>query len=241
MSSDVSTFFKIEPLRADNWLPWKRRVEALLTDRDLIGYVNGSITRVVPADKATPTAEEATKMSTWGAKDGKAQSQIVLTVSDTEMVHLSGATTAKAMWDQLRTVKEPKGKLGIMAARRRLYRTYADEGVDVVEHISKFRKIQEELALMGSVVSDEDFTMLLITSLPESWDTFTSAYFGSASGTSGASITSHELVAILIDEDRRRKERNGSSSDSAFVARGGSSFNSQKPRFSSGGASSQGH
>ncbi len=41
------------------------------------------------------------------------------------------------------------------------------------------QRIQEELGMLGSVVTDEDFLMLLISSLPESWDQFTSAYLGS--------------------------------------------------------------
>ncbi|KAF8147425.1 hypothetical protein K438DRAFT_1780048 [Mycena galopus ATCC 62051] len=41
MSDTTSTYFKIEQLKADNWLPYKRRLEALLTDRDLLGGEKG--------------------------------------------------------------------------------------------------------------------------------------------------------------------------------------------------------
>ena len=61
-----------------------------------------------------------------------------------------------------------------------LYCTVADEGFDLVEHISKLRKLQEELHL-------------LVSSLPESWDLYTSAYLGTKAD--GTAITSHELVA----------------------------------------------
>ena len=43
-------------------------------------------------------------------------------------------------------------------------------GFDMAEHILKLRKLQEELHLMENMVSDEDFMMILITSLPESWN-----------------------------------------------------------------------
>lgn len=74
-----------------------------------------------------------------------------------------------------------------------LYCTVADEGFDLVEHISKLRKLQEELHLMGSTVTDEDFAIILVSSLPESWDLYTSAYLGTKAD--GTAITSHELVA----------------------------------------------
>jgi hypothetical protein len=40
---------------------------------------------------------------------------------------------------------------------RRLYRTTADESTDILAHITKLREIQEQLHLMGSYVSDDDF------------------------------------------------------------------------------------
>ncbi len=73
------------------------------------------------------------------------------------------------MWTQLKLVKEARGKLGILSHRCRLYRTVADESTDIIEHTTEMRRIQEELGMLGSVVTDEDFLMLLISSLPKSW------------------------------------------------------------------------
>ena len=84
------------------------------------------------------------------------------------MIHLLGATTAKAMWDQLWTVKETRGRLSILLARWMLFRYSADEAAfDMASHIMKLRRMQEELHLMGSVVPDDNFVMILLTSLPE--------------------------------------------------------------------------
>ena len=61
-----------------------------------------------------------------------------------------------------------------------MYRATADESFEMVDHISKLQKLQEELHIMGNPVLDEDFVMILITSLPEAWDNYTSAYLGSS-------------------------------------------------------------
>jgi transposase InsO family protein len=61
---------------------------------------------------------------------------------------------------------------------------------------------------MGHVVADDDFVMILITSLPESWDNYTSSYLGASNN--APTLSSFKLVAILIEEDRRRKERGDS-------------------------------
>jgi hypothetical protein len=191
----------MEMLKGTNWMPWKRRMLAVLRDLELDKYIANDAVEPRAAKPTEPTDAEKTAVQKWRSGDAKARTRIELAISDLEMIHISGAQTAKDMWKQLTLVKESKGKLGILATRRALYRTGADEGVGIVEHVSHLRKLQEELHLMGSVVSDEDFTMILLSSLPESWDVYTSAYLGAQSNS--PTITSHELIAVLIEEDRR--------------------------------------
>ena len=71
---------------------------------------------------------------------------------------------------------------------------------------------------MGSAVPDEDFVMILITLLPEAWDNYTSAYLGSSRNK--PELRLHEIIAILLDEDRRHKGQSGSTTDSALQAKG---------------------
>ena len=59
---------------------------------------------------------------------------------------------------------------------------------------------------MDNKVTDEDFVMILITSLPESWDNYTYFYLGSSSN--NPILSSHELITILMEEDRCHKGRN---------------------------------
>ena len=73
----------------------------------------------------------------------------------------------------------------------------------MVEHISKLRGLQNELHAMENLVTDEDFVMILIMSLPESWDNYTGSFLGSSGNK--PTVVSHELIAILLDEDHRRK------------------------------------
>ena len=70
----------------------KQRVWALLEERDLDGYVDGSMAR--------PT-ESRTKQSTWDKKDRAAMWCIKLTKGDANMGHILGAATSKQMWDQM--------------------------------------------------------------------------------------------------------------------------------------------
>ena len=206
----------MEMLKASNWMPWKRRMLAVLRDLGLEKYIEKD-SKIPESAGGTKTKEEEEAQQKWHSGDAKTRTRIELEISDAEMIHISGAQTAREMWDQLTMVKESKGRLGILATRRALYRANAEEGFDMVEHISSLRKLQEELHLMDNKVPDEDFVMILITSLPESWDNYTSSYLGSSGNK--PTLTSHELIAILMEEDRRRKGQNGDSAGASLQAK----------------------
>ncbi|KAG9041962.1 hypothetical protein FS837_011521 [Tulasnella sp. UAMH 9824] len=91
------------------------------------------------------------------------------------------------MWDTLITVKEPRGVLGVLASRRKLYHNTMEEGVKIVAHITRLCQIQNEIHLMGKK--------------------FMQAYFGVSNGvlsnTDGKKkkITGREVATMLIDKD----------------------------------------
>ena len=134
---------------------------------DLEKYIEKDTIPPTPADMTRPTREEIDAGNKWKEGDAKARTRLELAIGDGEMVHIVGATTARQMWDQLSMVKESKGHLGILATRRTLFNMRADEGTDLATHISTLRQLQEELHIMGNLISDEDFALILLTSLPE--------------------------------------------------------------------------
>ena len=69
------------------------------------------------------------------------------------------------------------------------------------------RQLQGQLHLMGSCVPDEDFTNLLVSSLPQLWDLFTISYLGSQ--TREKVLTSQQFIMIIHDEYNRRKAATG--------------------------------
>lgn len=201
-----SSLFRIEQLNETNWVPWKRRVTAIFRERGLLQIVEGTDKKPVAADPKTPTNDEKKKIERWEELEGKAQTQIELTLSDSQMVHIAGAKTAADMWLQLKQVKERGGKLGILSLRRRLYRTIADDATDIAVHITEMRRIREELAIL--------ILLLIISSLPESWDNFTSAYLGASSNRT--SISSHEFISLVLEEHRRRQEKTGDGNSAMY-------------------------
>ena len=166
-----------------------------------------------------PDEKNEKEYKIWKKRDAKARTRIELAVGSSKMIHLLGAKMAMAMWDQLRTVKESWGRLGILMACHALFRATASEDFNMTAHITDLKRKQEELHLMGSRIPDDDFVMILLTSLPERWDNFTSGYLGSQGNTTTINVSN--LIRVLLDEEHRCREcGDPSSSDMALQARG---------------------
>ena len=169
---------------------------------------------------------------------------IKLTIGDANMGHILRSTTSKQMWDQIAQVHKRRGAQGILSAWRQLYQNIAEEGVDMRYHIFKFILIQEELLLIGSEVTDIEFTVALLQSLPDSWDQFTQNLIGSqqisATPSSAGQLlsvqlySSYEVCGILLEEYERRQEH--VNSNTAFVSQG--PFKGKKLPFKKGASKS---
>jgi hypothetical protein len=168
----------------------------VLCDLELNTYIEEDAKPLTPADPNALTTAETEVVKKWCDGDAKTRARIESVIGDSEMVHIISTTTARQMWKQLTLIKEARGQLGILLTRCALYKMTAEEEFNLVDHIPKLQRYQEELHLMESVATDEDFAVILL----ESWDLYTSAYLGSK--TDGLALTSYELVAILLEEVR---------------------------------------
>ena len=158
-------------LKATNWMPWKQQMLAVLHDLGLKSYITKDAAALEFSNPQILTKDKKITLKKWHKGDAKMQTRIELMVGNMEMVHLSGADTTKEMWDQLCMVKEAKGQINVLATCHVLYHMEANENsFDMMEHVSKLRRLQEELHLMDNKVNNKDFVMILLTSLPESWD-----------------------------------------------------------------------
>jgi hypothetical protein len=206
MSEDQKDTYKFAPLKADNWSAWKRRIEAIAMQKGLWDHLEGKVPCPGYEDPTKPTRDEEKAIRDWEKHNTELYTLIVVNVSDSEEINLGPSRRGPEVWAQLKTVKESSSGISRLTARRRLYRTYAEDGDDIAAHVLTMRKIEDDLRKMGAAVADEDFLDILMTSLPESWDNFTNTYT-TANATGINKITSQEFIAAMHDELRRRTAR----------------------------------
>ena len=207
MSESSSSTYRIQHLLGEeNYPTWSVKMTDILTDLQLLGFVDGTMAKPVHTyDSAgaivDPNGTQAAAIAKWEQKDRQALSQIRLRVSDDPLVYITAATTSSAAWKTLSDTYQPKGVIAIVLLRRQLSRLHCEEGGNIEEHIRALTNLRTKLAAQGTKLSEEEYSITLLTSLPDSWDSFTT-------GIDTASLTeSTKLVARILEQDRRRKAK----------------------------------
>ena len=210
----TSSSFRIEPLKGDNYVTWRIQMTDILAELDLWEYV--------ASDNTTPPSDKARRPD-WKKKDAKALRAIRLRLAKDILVYAQDAASVKEAWDTLRDTFQPAGPISIVTARRKLFRTQCPDAGDVEEHLRQMRTYRSELHALGQELSDSDFAMTILTSLPDSWDAFIRAIdptdlLPPAQG-QPAKLNSAKLIARILQEDRRLKQCS-ETSDTALLSRG---------------------
>jgi gag-polypeptide of LTR copia-type len=79
------------------------------------------------------------------------------------------------MWMNLEAVHESQSHETITSYICNLFRTYAEEEDDIIEHVNKLKQYWERISILGDEnfkFSDHLFRVIITSSLPPSWDAF---------------------------------------------------------------------
>src|SRR5277367_4131411 len=125
------------------------------------------------------------------------------------------------MWEAVRNQREKKSRMVTVDLRRRLQAEKCAEQEDVRAHLNKLQAMREDLASMGGSISDEDFTSIILGSIPLSYDTYIAA-ITATSTLLNQTLSPTNLIDAIRDEADRRTIKNPKSKkddqDAAFVA-----------------------
>ena len=149
------------------------------------------------------------------------------------------------MWDAVTNKHKKKSRMVTVDLHRKLQSEKCDKSGDVHAHLIKLQTIHEDLASMGRSISDEDFTSIILGSIPLSYDTFISA-MSATSTLLGSSLSPTNLIDAINDEADRKAIKTltkfkKDDHDTAFTAgpqsrdgkrsgRSGSGSGSRKPK-----------
>jgi gag-polypeptide of LTR copia-type len=207
-TSHFNDFIKLEDslrLGNTNWVVWKAHMIVKFQCCGVEGYVNGTIPCPDPA-------ADLEGVENWSCNDNFARVLISWNVTPSEQVHILGCDSAHEMWKNLVDVHRSRGFKTMLAQRRKLCLTIAGEGDNIVGHLDKLKQYRDRINFAGIggklfEISDSFFYMIIVQSLPRSWDSFMCDYFAQTDLGDGPGMVSSQRFIDLIEREYRRREQ----------------------------------
>jgi hypothetical protein len=128
-------------------------------------------TKLTADEQSAVTAYEK-ELQEWKQSEAIVKQQIASTIPDSLFMKVRGERMAKKFWDLLKKDFEKRSRMFMVDLRWRLQDERCGEGDDVHTYFDSMRTMWEDLAAMGGSIGDEDFTAMILRSLPALYDTY---------------------------------------------------------------------
>ena len=160
---------KIEQLTKENYDSWSMQVEALMVKNNTWMYVCGEKRKpnVIVGDAASVAAA-----NNWTKKDRKAKADLILAISPYELQHVCGCETSRDIWMKLQSIYASRGPARKATLLKQLALQKLSEGEDIRDHMSRFFDARDKLAIMEIDINEDLMSILLLYSLPPSYENF---------------------------------------------------------------------
>lgn len=128
----------------------------------------------VPEGDAQAAAKEVLKARRM-KEDDRCANALVELVADSHLEHVKGKESPKEIWDGLCAVFERKSTTNRYLLKKQLLTMKFDEKEPLQDHFLKFDKLVRELKGAGAKMDEEDTICHLMLTMPDSYDTVTTA------------------------------------------------------------------
>ena len=188
-------------------------MQAILIKADLWEYVSGDAVKPERGEDPQTIATERA----WVKSDQKAKSDIILSISTSEIKQVKNCATSREMWLRLEEIYQSKGPARKATLLKRLTLHKMAEGNDVRDHLNDFFDNVDKLADMEIAINPDLLTVMLLYSLPSSFENFRCAIESRDNLPTPESLR----TKIIEEYDARKNSPRGESSDAMFVKKYG--------------------
>ena len=173
---------KKDLLQGNNWLHWKSRIMRILRSTGrLHEFV---LDQLPPPDKFADSDE----YDAWQELDQAILEFIHSSIDSDQLTNIPGGLEVNGMsdedqtsadfWDNICSVYESHSYQSLNNLLRILHRKHAAENTNILEHLFEMQSLRTQLANIEYVLDDHVFNGIIITSLPNSWDIYTTTIHG---------------------------------------------------------------
>src|SRR6202522_4312065 len=227
-------FTKIPKLEADgsNWVIFKDRFLFSAAAASLVSHIDGTggapiLETGFPRSGPLSEAQQAeldkytSDLARWESDEAMIRQAIASSISDSLFLEVKKKKTGMEMWEAVKDQREKKSRMVTVDMRRKLQAEKCLESGDVRAHLNRLQAMREDLASMGGSILDEDFTSIILGSIPPSYDTYIAA-ITATSALMDKTLSPTNLIDAIRDEADRRTIKNPKSKkdehDAAFAA-----------------------
>ena len=146
--------------------------------------------------------------------------QIASTIPDSLYFKIKKKLTVKEAWDTLKSDFERQLHMITIKLRKCLEDTICAESGNIHTHFDNIQTMREELASLGTNISEQNFSATILGSLPKSYDQFISAITTTASVLK-QELNPDDLIQTIINEYDHQSTRPGAKekdTDAMFFA-----------------------
>ena len=164
-NQDVTHTPRFNVLTRENYDTWRIQAKALFVKNDVWDYISGETpTPALAANNATAAektvAENAHKA--WLKADRKARSDLILSISPSELKDISGCATSHEIWMKLESIHASKTPARKAALYKRLTQHKMAEGGDVCANIKEFFEAADKLKATDATLDNDLLCMILL-------------------------------------------------------------------------------
>lgn len=171
--------YRVPLFDGTNFNNWKFRIETLLTELDLITYIEKSykeMVEILDEDTAQQRNVKEATLAEHKKKDRKCRSQIIQRIADSHLEYAKDQETAFDIWQSLCNTFERKGIAGQFLTRKALLTMKFNAANDTLSsHLLKFDKLIRELRSTGAKLEESDIVCHLLLTMPAEYDTVVTA------------------------------------------------------------------
>ncbi|KAK4481406.1 hypothetical protein RD792_012296 [Penstemon davidsonii] len=191
---------KLEKFDGADFGFWKMQIEDYLYQKNLF----------LPLQEEKP---ESMKDDEWKLHDRQALGVIRLTLSRNVAFNIAKEKTTAGLMKALSNMYEKPSASNKVHLMRRLFNLRMTEGASVAQHLNELSTITTQLSSVEIEFDDEVQALLLLSSLPESWNATVTA----VSSSSGSNkLKFNDVRDLVLNEEIRRRESGETSTPSAL-------------------------
>ncbi|KAK4434907.1 Retrovirus-related Pol polyprotein from transposon TNT 1-94 [Sesamum alatum] len=194
-------------LTAENYSYWKPMMEDHLYCENLHDPI---------IDETKPEGKDDNE---WMLLNRKAVAMIRKFIDHSLFEHVSNYTNAYELWTKLESMIQKKTPCNKAHLVRRLVKLEYRDSQNMIEHLNNFKGLVNKLTKAEMTIDDGLQALLLLSSLPKSWDTLVVTLSNSSPD---GQISMDIVCDGLLNEEATRKERRspGDSKSNVFDTRG---------------------